>query len=287
MNSTPTYYAQIAHDLRTPIASIGMIVEHLEDSENPTVRHAATTSADALTALREDVDRLDPNRHPVPDDSVEAVYYFEVVQALRKDLLTILQAFKATPNVQFKGSDLISKALPESARTVLELLDLADPQLRHARSIATTVSMESELRRIVRQSTPFDKDGPLKLHLAVNGDFNVPASPVMATRLFGNLIGNAMAAVRKTRTGKGWVRVTVRASSPASGEVWIEDNGTGIASADLDRIWDQSFTTSEGDGHGFGMGIVRDMVDRMGGSIDVVSTLGEGTRFTLTFSQPT
>jgi C4-dicarboxylate-specific signal transduction histidine kinase len=63
------------------------------------------------------------------------------------------------------------------------------------------------------------------------------------------------------------------------------DNGRGIPSENLSRIYDPFFTTNRaGGGSGLGLQIVHNLVLRLlGGDIKVTSTLGEGALFTISF----
>jgi len=63
------------------------------------------------------------------------------------------------------------------------------------------------------------------------------------------------------------------------------DDGAGIAPEHLPRVFDPFFTTKRGQGgSGLGMHIVYNLVTRMlGGTIDLASRPGEGTRVTVTF----
>jgi signal transduction histidine kinase len=60
----------------------------------------------------------------------------------------------------------------------------------------------------------------------------------------------------------------------------VEDTGTGIPAADLERIFDLYFTTKP-DGTGIGLSIVYRIVQLHGGEIEVLSTEGRGTTFKL------
>ena len=60
----------------------------------------------------------------------------------------------------------------------------------------------------------------------------------------------------------------------------VEDNGPGIPEANLSRIFDPFFTTKPvGKGTGLGLSICYGIINKMGGKIDVQSTVGKGTRF--------
>ncbi|MBT3221750.1 MAG: HAMP domain-containing histidine kinase, partial [Proteobacteria bacterium] len=64
--------------------------------------------------------------------------------------------------------------------------------------------------------------------------------------------------------------------------VSITDNGTGIPEENLERIFEPFFTTKEIGGTGLGLSITYGIVQKLGGQIDVKSTPGEGSCFTVT-----
>jgi signal transduction histidine kinase len=58
----------------------------------------------------------------------------------------------------------------------------------------------------------------------------------------------------------------------------VKDDGRGIEDEDLDRIFNPFFTTRT-KGTGLGLSMVKKIVDAHGGSIEVESTVGEGSLF--------
>jgi two-component system NtrC family sensor kinase len=61
----------------------------------------------------------------------------------------------------------------------------------------------------------------------------------------------------------------------------LEDTGTGISKENLDRIFDPFFTTKAQKGFGLGLSVTYGIIKNHGGKVDVQSTEGEGTRFSI------
>jgi two-component system NtrC family sensor kinase len=65
--------------------------------------------------------------------------------------------------------------------------------------------------------------------------------------------------------------------------VEVTDNGVGISPENLPKIFEPFFTTKEiGKGTGLGLAVCYGILTEHGGSLDVQSTVGVGTTFTIT-----
>lgn len=101
-------------------------------------------------------------------------------------------------------------------------------------------------------------------------------------QVLGNLLGNAMKF-----TQQGYVGLSVRCMQQTANQVDLEfavdDSGHGIAAAELPRLFRPFEKGEEGARHrsgaGLGLAISQDLVELMGGRIEVSSDLGRGTRF--------
>ena len=96
-----------------------------------------------------------------------------------------------------------------------------------------------------------------------------------------NLIKNAIEAFETEPRDGASVRVTVGAGADRRGgeprvRLVVADNGPGIPEESLERLFVPYFTTRSA-GTGLGLAIVHRIVTEHGGSVDVRSTLGEGT----------
>jgi signal transduction histidine kinase len=120
---------------------------------------------------------------------------------------------------------------------------------------------------------------PRKWRLASAEEATVLADPDRLAVALDALIENA---VKHTKEDDAIELATYRRDGAAV--VSIQDTGTGILSEDLDRIFDRFARADPGrsrrtGGAGLGLAIVRAIVEAHGGSIDVESSVGQGTRF--------
>jgi signal transduction histidine kinase len=102
--------------------------------------------------------------------------------------------------------------------------------------------------------------------------------PSEINQVIMNLLVNAAHAIDKER-GTIAIRTGVTAE-----EVWVtvEDDGAGIAAENLPRIFDPFFTTKPvGKGTGLGLSLSYGIVKKHNGRLEVESTCGRGTRFTV------
>lgn len=92
-----------------------------------------------------------------------------------------------------------------------------------------------------------------------------------------NLVRNAADAVAVK--GKGWVILRTRRDGERA-VIEVEDSGVGIASDVLPRLFDPFFSTKDG-GNGLGLALTQQIVRDHGGDVEVTSTVGRGTTFTV------
>jgi len=91
-----------------------------------------------------------------------------------------------------------------------------------------------------------------------------------------NLINNALDAMEK-KGGRLDIATESRDNEIA---ITIEDTGPGIPASNLARLFDPFFTTKPvGKGTGLGLSICYGIINKMGGKIEVESTVGVGTTF--------
>jgi heavy metal sensor kinase len=103
----------------------------------------------------------------------------------------------------------------------------------------------------------------------------------MIQRMLSNVLDNA---VKYTPTG-GSVDVAVMDNGTRGVTVSVKDTGTGISGSDLPRIFERFYRCDQSrsqPGTGLGLSLARAVARAHGGDIDVVSSPGQGSTFTIT-----
>lgn len=109
---------------------------------------------------------------------------------------------------------------------------------------------------------------------------NLIADRLAIEQIFGNLMDNAIKYLAPGRPGV----ITIRGTAKAPFAIFeIEDNGRGIAASDHERVFELFRRAGQQNvpGEGIGLAYVRQLVYRLGGTITLDSTFGEGTIFRL------
>jgi two-component system phosphate regulon sensor histidine kinase PhoR len=113
-------------------------------------------------------------------------------------------------------------------------------------------------------------------------EVTIAADPKHITQLWSNLVSNA---IKYTQEG-GTVEVKM-AVQENQAVITVHDTGIGIAPEDLPRIFEDFYRTKAAKalsemGTGLGLPLVKRIVETYHGQIDVQSTVGEGSTFTVT-----
>jgi len=167
--------------------------------------------------------------------------------------------------------------------TVRALLERARPRLVSVRttSLAEIVGRAVSLARA--QLTNSHKQNMSIEFEPPDDPIAIPIDPSQIEDAVLNLIINAIQAspeggLVKVRITKGQHQGLDELEDEVSIEV--SDNGPGISSEDLARIFNPFFTTRK-EGTGLGLPAVRRIARAHGGRVEVDSTLGEGSSFTI------
>lgn len=145
---------------------------------------------------------------------------------------------------------------------------------------------------VIMRPQAVQKNQELKIEIGQIYEENLLGDPLRLRQILVNIIGNAVKYTLEN--GSIYVKFSQyrkeasEADEREKDRVWFdfvcEDNGLGMSKDFLKRIFVpfervNNSTTSKIEGTGLGMAIVKNIVDKMGGKIQVESTEGEGSKF--------
>lgn len=190
------------------------------------------------------------------------------MQIMENDLKTV----PGTKMFLNEPTQIIYEQINRQNRIIQELLDFGRP----SKPAIQSASINSLLEKILTFTSPMLREHNIKL--IINFDQELPAVLVDAERIkqvFVNLLLNGIQAMPESGT------LTIKTYGL---EDWVcidfIDTGQGIPPAEIGSIFDPFYTTKEY-GTGLGLSISHQIIKAHGGVINVESTEGIGTIFTV------
>lgn len=157
--------------------------------------------------------------------------------------------------------------------------------LKRFSAVDAETRQEVDLNQVVDRAVLWvGKGAPrnVQLHWQPGAACQVSGNAGQLQQVVMNLVHNALDATSELRDRAPEVRVTVD-EVDAGYRVRVEDNGPGIAEADLSRVFDPFFTTKAvGKGTGLGLSISYGIVERHGGALRAENLPQGGARFEIT-----
>jgi signal transduction histidine kinase len=260
MSALGQMVAGIAHEINTPLAYLKATFNVIQEQLQPLERVVSDSHALALSL------RGKPLGHEV-ERQLETVNQ-GTLQAINGGLFNELGAL-ARDGIH--GVDQISEI-------VINLKNFS----RLDREKITDFSIENGL-----DSTLLLARNLIKYTITVVKDYghvpSVVGAPSQINQVFLNLITNAAHAMPQRPVDENIIRLCTRyLAQEHMVQIEVEDNGKGIAPDALPKVFDPFYTTKPiGQGTGMGLSISYKIIQEHGGRIEVKSTQGVGTTFTV------
>ena len=288
------------------VLSRGRVVER--DAQGQALR-AVGTLTDLTDRRQADVLRAERDRAEAANRA-KSEFMSRMSHELRTPLNAVLgfaQLLSSRIGETKPDLDMQRRHVAHIERAGWQLLSMVDKVLELSRLESLqvplqiqTVALAPILQAAAVAMQPQAQQRALQLHLMPTPpSAAVRADPERLGQVLSHLLGNAIQFNREG--GSVTVAVAVSRAVAAAPAVWalsVTDTGMGIPQAQLDQLFDpfdpfnpamQDTTDSFGkpgtgtaDGLGVGLALVRWLVDTMGGRIDVRSSLGVGSIFTVT-----
>lgn len=201
-----------------------------------------------------------------------------IAHEIRNPLASLTGAIEvlATPATTAEARDRLSQiVMRESERLnqiIKDFLEYARPAPLTLETVSVATTLEEVLVLFEQRARP----GSLKIVREFSALLHWRVDPQQFKQVVWNLCLNAVEAM----PDGGELRVGAAAASGQMLAVWVSDTGAGIAADDLPHVFEPFFST-KAEGTGLGLALVHRIVQEHGGEIDVRSTPGLGTTFTI------
>ncbi|MCR5323235.1 MAG: response regulator [Lachnospiraceae bacterium] len=194
------------------------------------------------------------------------------------------QLLSYAENIRLSGNSLL--------HLINDILDFSRIEAHKA----DVVPVEYELHKMLRECYfRFEKAvGEKNLYLDVNCDPRLPLKLIGDERYIIQILSNIISnAVKYTKTGGIHISVNADGNTDSDNIMLrfaVSDTGIGISEADIPYLFDAFQRVNEKEnatiqGTGLGLAITKELVELMDGSIEVESTVGKGSTFTVHMPQ--
>lgn len=182
--------------------------------------------------------------------------------------------------------EVLGSCLEECARLsrlIDALLFLARAESPETHIGRERVDVGRELSRVQEFYEPAAAEAGVALTVAASDGVTADLDRTLFQRAIGNLVANALA-----HTPRGGAVTLSAATDDNAVRVEVSDNGCGIPRDHVPHVFDRFYRvdrarSTDSGGVGLGLAIVKSIATLHGGSAEILSVVGRGTRVTLTF----
>lgn len=204
------------------------------------------------------------------------------------NILSAIVGCISLARVKLDNKEKAIMLLDEAEKAGLRARRLTEQLLAFSKG-GTPVKQVADLKEVVMESADFIMSGS-RTALAYNIDEDVLESEIDRGQI-GQVIQNIILNASQSMPSGGVITISIEKRTLHSSNtlslspgdyvaVEIKDEGQGIETRNLKKIFDPYFTTKK-DGNGLGLTICHSIVKKHGGGIDVKSIIGKGSIFTI------
>lgn len=225
----------------------------------------------------EDIIKLHMNIKELEKDKQIKTSLFKITHEI-KNPIAVCKSYLDMFDINNKEHDKYIVILKEEIQKILILLQdfLSMNKIKVQKEI---LDINMLLEDIVDQFSPVLKEKNIKLkynisqdEVFVDGDYN------RLSQVLVNMIKNAIEAL--TTTKNPYINIDYEIDSNIF-KIIIEDNGSGIAKEEIEKIKEPFYTTKK-DGTGLGVSLSCEIIEAHEGTLNYISKVNEGTKVIIT-----
>jgi signal transduction histidine kinase len=203
---------------------------------------------------------------------------------LRAPLMSVLGLINIaqmdpTPSKKDEYMELMRRSINKLDNFIKDIINFS----RNSRTeiINERIDFNTQLQEILDSLSSFRGIEAFETNVRVDEKAPFYTDAKRLSVVLNNLISNAIRYSDPYKK-QSYVHVAVT-TTPTEAHISVEDNGIGIEEEHLEKVFNMFYRATESmSGSGLGLYIVKETIDMLGGNIQVASTIGKGTTFTLT-----
>ena len=210
-------------------------------------------------------------------------FVYSVSHDLRSPLLSVkglmsfvLETKELNPEVE----DYLNMALNSISRLDVTIQDILDYSLNSRKDIKPESFNIEEMVKGIYEDISFISDKKIRFNIKIDGQPIIQTDKPRCKTILRNLISNSVKYRNKHIENPSVVFELKH--KPDTITLIISDNGQGIPKENQTKIFEMFYRDStEAEGTGLGLYIVKEMIEKLGGNIMVDSEVGIGTSITV------
>jgi signal transduction histidine kinase len=210
-------------------------------------------------------------------------FVYSVSHNLRAPLMSVLGLINLVQIENMKSDVDLNQYFAMMQHSIHKLDDTLKEILDYSRNARSELNIEKvDLEKMVEDGFErlmyIDGSDQISKSLRVEGQSQLHSDPYRISVIINNLISNS---IKYRDANKDHNTIDIEAVvTDTNVQIIFRDNGIGIAKDLIPRIFDMFFRATErSEGAGLGLYIVKETIDKLHGSIEVDSTIGQGTTF--------
>ncbi|MBQ9328558.1 MAG: HAMP domain-containing histidine kinase [Solobacterium sp.] len=191
----------------------------------------------------------------------------------------LLQSPDLTEQERNDYSRAISDAAMRLSSLITNILRLNRLENQKLAPSAVEFDLSSQLTECLLGYESIWEEKNIELNPEIEDDVRIRSDPELLTIVWNNLLSNAF---KFTEEG-GTVSISLKEDGDTA-VIKIRDSGCGMSTETVKHIFDKFYqgdTSRATQGNGLGLALVKRIIDIVGGTVQVESTPGEGSEFTV------
>ena len=193
----------------------------------------------------------------------------QVAHEIKNPLTPMKLQLQRVIRLKQKGDPAWQERFEEASQVILDHIDILTDTANEFSTFAKLYTEEPTriaLDKLLQEEiSMFDNRDNITFDYLGLAGVEVTGPKPQLTRVFVNLLGNAVQAIGEQRGGR--IVVSLRKSvEDGFYDIVVEDNGPGVSDENVERLFTPNFTTKNG-GSGLGLAISRSILERCGASI--------------------